>query len=61
VITGADDQGTPPAMGQHIAERIAGARFALIRSAAHLCNIEQAAWTERLLHEFLHSQTGRMS
>jgi 3-oxoadipate enol-lactonase len=53
VIAGADDAGTPPSMGQTIAERIPGARFELLRPAAHLCNIEQAAWTGQLLQQFL--------
>ena len=53
VIAGADDAGTPPAMGQRIAENIPGARFELISSASHLCNVEQAAAFNRLLLDFL--------
>lgn len=53
VIVGADDVGTPPAMGKRIAERIPGAHFASIPSASHLCNIEQASACNRLLADFL--------
>jgi 3-oxoadipate enol-lactonase len=55
VIAGTDDVGTPPAMGQAIAERINGSRFELISPAAHLCNIEQAAQTGIMLQQFLRS------
>ncbi|MBI4984991.1 MAG: 3-oxoadipate enol-lactonase [Rhodocyclales bacterium] len=53
VIAGADDAGTPPAMGQRIAAQIPGARFELIPSASHLCNFEQAKTFNRLLLDFL--------
>jgi len=53
VIAGADDAGTPPAMGSKIAEQVPGARFDLIESASHLCNIEQTEMFNRLLLEFL--------
>jgi 3-oxoadipate enol-lactonase len=53
VIAGADDAGTPPAMGQRIADNIPGACFELIESASHLCNIEQAADFNRFLLDFL--------
>jgi 3-oxoadipate enol-lactonase len=53
VIAGAQDTGTPPAMGRKIAERVRDARFELIESAAHLCNVEQADAFSRLLLEFL--------
>lgn len=53
VIVGADDVGTPPAMGRRIADRIAGARYDSIASASHLCNIEQAETFNRLLLDFL--------
>lgn len=50
VIAGAEDAGTPPAMGRKIAEQIPGARLAMIDSASHLCNVEQAAaFNERLI------------
>lgn len=53
VIAGADDAGTPPAMGRKIAENIPGARFELIESASHLCNVEQTETFNRLLLDFL--------
>jgi 3-oxoadipate enol-lactonase len=53
VVAGADDAGTPPAMGRTIAERIPGARFESLASASHLCNVEQAEAFNRLLLGFL--------
>jgi 3-oxoadipate enol-lactonase len=53
VIVGADDAGTPPAMGRKIAEQVAGARFASIDAASHLCNVEQAPPFNRLVLDFL--------
>ena len=50
VIAGAEDQSTPPERGQEIAGRIRGARFVIIRGAAHLANVEQPeAVTHRIL------------
>jgi 3-oxoadipate enol-lactonase len=53
VIAGADDAGTPPAMGRTIAEQVPCARFELIPSASHLCNVEQAAAFNRQMFGFL--------
>jgi 3-oxoadipate enol-lactonase len=53
VVVGADDTGTPPAMGRRIAEQIPGARLESIGSASHLCNIEQAVEFNRRLIGFL--------
>lgn len=53
VIAGADDAGTPSAMGKRIAATIPGARFELIESASHLCNVEQSEAFNRLVGEFL--------
>jgi 3-oxoadipate enol-lactonase len=53
VIAGANDAGTPPAMGRRISEQVPGARFESIDSASHLCNVEQAEVFNRLLLEFL--------
>jgi 3-oxoadipate enol-lactonase len=53
VIAGADDAGTPPAMGRLISARIPGARFESIPSSSHLCNVEQAVAFNRLLGDFL--------
>ncbi|MGK9170042.1 3-oxoadipate enol-lactonase [Inquilinus limosus] len=41
VLSGAQDQGTPPERGQEIAAAVPGARF-LALDAAHIANIEQA-------------------
>src|SRR6266568_4967608 len=50
VIAGAEDQSTPPERGQEIAGRIRGARFVIIRGAAHLANVEQPeSVTNRIL------------
>ena len=43
VLAGARDIGAPPAMGQSIAERIAGARFEVFAEASHLSVAEQPA------------------
>jgi pimeloyl-ACP methyl ester carboxylesterase len=59
VIAGGDDAGTPPAMGQRIAENIPNARFEPIASASHLCNIEQATIFNRLLLGFFGSVDSR--
>ena len=41
VVTGRDDQATPPEHGKLIAAGIVGSRYAEIADAAHLANIEQ--------------------
>jgi 3-oxoadipate enol-lactonase len=41
VISGERDPGTTPAMGQQIADAIAGARHQVIAAAAHLSVLEQ--------------------
>ena len=43
VIAGADDPATPPWYGAAIASAIPGARLRVIRGAAHLANVSQAA------------------
>jgi 3-oxoadipate enol-lactonase len=53
VIAGADDVGTPPAMGREIADAIPGARFESIAGASHLCSVEQSPTFNRLLLDFL--------
>jgi 3-oxoadipate enol-lactonase len=53
VISGARDAGAPPAMGQAIAERIAGARFEVIADASHLSVLETPDAFESLLRGFL--------
>ena len=53
VIAGADDPGTPPAMSEVIAGKIAGARYAVIPAASHLSCIEQPASFLALVADFL--------
>jgi 3-oxoadipate enol-lactonase len=53
VISGARDAGAPPAMGQAIAERIAGARMEVIADASHLSVLETPAEFDALLRSFL--------
>ena len=53
VIAGALDAGTPPAMGQAIAERIPGARLAVIAGAAHLSAAEKPEEFATLVESFL--------
>jgi len=43
VIAGAEDPATPPWHGAAIAAAIPGARLRVIRGAAHLANVSQAA------------------
>lgn len=43
VIAGADDSATTPADAAAIADGIAGARLLVLKGAAHLANVEQAA------------------
>jgi 3-oxoadipate enol-lactonase/4-carboxymuconolactone decarboxylase len=52
-IAGSDDPTSPPAAAEAIAERVADARVAIIRGAAHLANVECADEFNRLLEEYL--------
>lgn len=53
VVVGEEDPGTPVAAARAIHERIPGSRLAVIPSASHLANVEQAERFNRLLLEFL--------
>jgi 3-oxoadipate enol-lactonase len=53
VIAGARDIGAPPAMGQAIAERIAGAHFHVIEDASHLSVVETPEVFATLVADFL--------
>lgn len=53
VVVGESDPGTPLAMAQTIQRRIPGAQLRVIKSASHLCNIEQAEAFNAVLLEFL--------
>ncbi len=52
IIAGSADTSTPPFMGEEIADRIPGARYALLDSA-HLSNVERATEFNRLMLDFL--------
>jgi len=54
VIAGTYDPSTPPAMGQHIAATVPGARYVEL-PAAHLSNIEAAAKFNDAVAQFLSS------
>jgi 3-oxoadipate enol-lactonase len=55
VMVGDQDQATPPAMGQVLAEGITGATFSLIPSAAHQASVEQPKLFNDLMEKFLAS------
>jgi 3-oxoadipate enol-lactonase len=52
VLCGDQDLGTPPDLGRELARAIPGARFSLIKDAAHLTCIEQPQAVARHLREF---------
>jgi len=53
VITGSEDQSTPPELGRAVAAGIRGARLVEIAGAAHLPNVSHADEFTRLVAEFL--------
>lgn len=53
VIAGQLDQGTPVAMSEAIAERVPGARLAVMPGVAHMSALEEPAQFSALLEEFL--------
>ena len=55
VVAGEKDAGTPPAMSEAIASRIAGARLAVMPGAAHLSAVEKPAEFNALVRDFLGS------
>jgi len=55
-IVGEDDPGTPVAAHQVITEKIVGSRLEILKSAAHLSNMEQPEAFNRALSGFLSSQ-----
>jgi 3-oxoadipate enol-lactonase len=52
VLCGDQDLGTPPDLGRELARAIPGARFSLIKDAAHLTCIEQPQAVARHLRDF---------
>jgi 3-oxoadipate enol-lactonase len=53
VLSGADDPATPPVHGQRIAELIPGARFEIVKPAAHLATVERPDLTTAMILRFL--------
>ncbi|WP_343448460.1 3-oxoadipate enol-lactonase [Micromonospora oryzae] len=59
VVAGTDDQATPVPHARLIAERIPGARLAVVADAAHLANVQQPERIGRLLRDHLAEETHR--
>ena len=59
VIAGESDPGTPVAMAQEIHAAIPSSEFAILRSASHLCNLEQPKEFNRVLLSFLDKVAGK--
>ncbi len=53
IIVGADDPGTPVAASQAIHDKIKGSKLIILKSAAHLSNIEQAEPFNKAVISFL--------
>ncbi len=53
VMTAEADQGTPPEMSHAIHQKIAGSELVTLRSASHLCNVEQPDAFTRTVTAFL--------
>ncbi len=53
VLSGREDEATPPDHGRRIAEGIANARFELVDAAAHLANVEQPSAVSELIGRHL--------
>ena len=57
VVAGSEDQISPPAVAQAMAQAIPGARCAVIPGAGHLAPLEQPLATTRVLSDFLETLT----
>lgn len=53
VIAGDQDLAAPPALGQHIAETIAGAEHVLLPRTGHISTVEEPEVTTKLIRKFL--------
>jgi 3-oxoadipate enol-lactonase len=53
VLPGEKDPGTPPALSEIIHKAIAGSEYAVVKDAAHLANVEQAAAFNEMVAPFL--------
>ena len=58
VVVGENDMATPVARAQRIAEKIPGAKLAIIPGAGHLCTVEEPAVVTGAIEEFLSAQSG---
>ena len=59
VIVGDQDHGTPPEMARQIHDNLRGSELLIIKSAAHLSNVEQADTFTRAMTDFLGRQKSR--
>ncbi|HET7875406.1 MAG TPA: 3-oxoadipate enol-lactonase [Methylomirabilota bacterium] len=59
IIVGEEDPGTPVEMAREIHAALPSAELAILRSASHLSNLEQAEEYNRLLLGFLDKASGR--
>jgi 3-oxoadipate enol-lactonase len=57
IIVGEDDPGTPVSASQTIHEQIKGSELVILKSAAHLSNLEQPAAFNQALTAFLAKHT----
>jgi 3-oxoadipate enol-lactonase len=53
VLPGEKDPGTPPALSEVIHKAIRGSEYAVVKDAAHLANVEQAAAFNEMVAQFL--------
>jgi 3-oxoadipate enol-lactonase len=58
IIVGANDMGTPVALSELMQTRIPGSKLAVLESAAHLSNVEQAERFNQALIGFLEGAAG---
>ena len=55
IIVGEDDQGTPVAASRIIHEQIKGSELVILKSAAHLSNLEQPQAFTKAIADFLNA------
>jgi 3-oxoadipate enol-lactonase len=56
VMVGDQDHGTPPAMSEQMAANLPNSELVIIKDAAHISNIEQAAFFNKTLQSFYKKQ-----
>jgi pimeloyl-ACP methyl ester carboxylesterase len=59
VVAGAEDPGTPPAVGQAMADAIPGADLVVIAGAAHIANVARPEELNAAVRAHLTATTGR--